>query len=559
VNSMTIFTIILCAGKVDISNLPIGTNISNATIPVNGKPVIAWILDDLIRKGFRENIHVVVRSEDKKLQMLLLHVYAKKAGVNCIPLVEPSSILVSLWAGLSSLSDEGAVQIILGDTLIRDDFECKQNMVYVGEVDDSKRWCLALMDEHGELTDLIDKKENQYLSRQALAGYYFFTDTSLLKSAVKQSLESGEKELSAAIRLYMKEKPIQTCHAKEWYDFGHIDNLLNAKRSLMRPRYFNQLEINPVLNTIKKNSENTEKLRDELDWYLQIPDELKALTPRILHYETQGNQVEITQEYYGYPTLSEIYVYSDLHPENWMIILRHLIRIHEQFCKYKVVMPSDTLVDMYITKTEKRLTSLMQSQYWSNLLNRKEVIYNGKIYQNFGLLRPFIETVVEEMKQDFSPCIIHGDFCFSNILYDFANQIVRLIDPRGSFGVKGIYGDPRYDMAKLRHSVAGMYDFIVSDLFDVRESEDGFQGEIFNMQNLSPVIENFDQKLLENGYNVQHIKLIEGLLFISMLPLHQDYPKRQLMMFLTGIVRLNEVKEFYMLQQESQLQKPYTV
>jgi dTDP-glucose pyrophosphorylase len=556
---MTIFTIILCAGKVDISNLPIGTNISNATIPVNGKPVIAWILDDLIRKGFRENIHIVVRAEDKKLQMLLLCVYAKKAGVKYIPLVEPSNILVSLWAGLSSLSDEGAVQIILGDTLIRDDFECKQDMVYVGEVDDSKRWCLALMDEHGWLTELIDKKENQYLSRQALAGYYFFADTPLLKSAVKQSLESGEKELSAAIRLYMKEKPIQTRRAKEWYDFGHIDNLLNAKRNLMRPRYFNQLEINPVLNTIKKNSENTEKLRDELDWYLQIPDELKALTPRILHYETQGNQVEITQEYYGYPTLSEIYVYSDLHPENWMIILRHLIRIHQQFCKYKAVMPSDVLVDMYITKTEKRLVTLMQSAYWHDLLNRKEIIYNGRAYQNFGLLRPFIETVVEEMKQDFLPCIIHGDFCFSNILYDFANQIVRLIDPRGSFGVKGIYGDPRYDMAKLRHSVAGMYDFIVSDLFDVRESEDGFQGEIFNMQNLNPVIENFDQKLVESGYNLQHIKFIEGLLFISMLPLHQDYPKRQLMMFLTGIVRLNEVKEFYTLQQESQLRKPFTV
>jgi len=556
---MAISTIILCAGKVDISNLPIGTNISNATIPVNGKPVIAWILDDLIRKGFRENIHIVVRAEDKKLQMLLLCVYAKKAGVKYIPLVEPSNILVSLWAGLSSLSDEGAVQIILGDTLIRDDFECKQDMVYVGEVDDSKRWCLALMDEHGWLTELIDKKENQYLSRQALAGYYFFADTPLLKSAVKQSLESGEKELSAAIRLYMKEKPIQTRRAKEWYDFGHIDNLLNAKRNLMRPRYFNQLEINPVLNTIKKNSENTEKLRDELDWYLQIPDELKALTPRILHYETQGNQVEITQEYYGYPTLSEIYVYSDLHPENWMIILRHLIRIHQQFCKYKAVMPSDVLVDMYITKTEKRLVTLMQSAYWHDLLNRKEIIYNGRAYQNFGLLRPFIETVVEEMKQDFLPCIIHGDFCFSNILYDFANQIVRLIDPRGSFGVKGIYGDPRYDMAKLRHSVAGMYDFIVSDLFDVRESEDGFQGEIFNMQNLNPVIENFDQKLVESGYNLQHIKFIEGLLFISMLPLHQDYPKRQLMMFLTGIVRLNEVKEFYTLQQESQLRKPFTV
>ena len=552
---MTISTIILCAGKVDISNLPIGTNISNATIPVNGKPVIAWILDDLIRKGFRENIHIVVRAEDKKLQMLLLCVYAKKAGVKYIPLVEPSNILVSLWAGLSSLSDEGAVQIILGDTLIRDDFECKQDMVYVGEVDDSKRWCLALMDEHGWLTELIDKKENQYLSRQALAGYYFFADTPLLKSAVKQSLESGEKELSAAIRLYMKEKPIQTRRAKEWYDFGHIDNLLNAKRSLMRPRYFNQLEINPILNTIKKNSENTEKLRDELDWYLHIPDELKVLTPRILHHEVRGNRVEIIQEYYGYPTLSEMYVYSDLHPENWVIILRHLLKIHQQFCKYKTVMPDDTLTDMYIKKTEKRLAALMQSSYWHDLLNRKEIIYNGKVYQNFGLLKPLIEMIVEEMKQDFSPCIIHGDFCFSNILYNFVNQIIRLIDPRGSFGAKGIYGDPRYDMAKLRHSVAGMYDFIVSDLFEVREDKDGFQAEIFNMQNLNPVIENFDHKLIENGYNIQHIKLIEGLLFISMLPLHQDYPKRQLMMFLTGIVRLNEVKEFYVSQKEFQPQK----
>jgi len=552
---MTIFTIILCAGKVDISNLPIGTNISNATIPVNGKPVIAWVLDDLIHKGFKENIYVVVRSEDEKLQVLLSRVYAKKAGVKFISVIEPSCILVSLQAGLSLLPDEGAVQIILGDTLICDNFECKKDMVYVGKVNESKRWCLALTDEQGLLTDLIDKKENQHLSRQALAGYYFFTDTALLKSAVKHSLESGEKELSSAIRLYMKQKPIQTCHAKEWYDFGHIDNLLNAKRSLMRPRYFNQLEINPILNTIKKNSENTEKLRDELDWYLHIPDELKVLTPRILHHEARGNRVEIIQEYYGYPTLSEMYVYSDLHLENWVIILRHLLKIHQQFCKYKTVMPDDTLTDMYIKKTEKRLAALMQSSYWHDLLNRKEIIYNGKVYQNFGLLKPLIEMIVEEMKQDFSPCIIHGDFCFSNILYDFVNQIIRLIDPRGSFGAKGIYGDPRYDMAKLRHSVAGMYDFIVSDLFEVREDKDGFQAEIFNMQNLNPVIENFDHKLIENGYNIQHIKLIEGLLFISMLPLHQDYPKRQLMMFLTGIVRLNEVKEFYVSQKEFQPQK----
>ncbi|MDW8465868.1 MAG: hypothetical protein RML35_06715 [Chloroherpetonaceae bacterium] len=149
------------------------------------------------------------------------------------------------------------------------------------------------------------------------------------------------------------------------------------------------------------------------------------------------------------------------------------------------------------------------------------------------------------MQQSFSPCIMHGDLCFSNILYDVSNQIVRLIDPRGSFGEKGIYGDPRYDMAKLRHSVAGLYDFIVADMFEAREEKQEFRVEIFDAQNLKEIIADFNQQLEENGYNVQHIKLIEGLLFISMLPLHQDYPKRQLMMFLTGIMRLNEVKEHY--------------
>jgi len=45
----------------------------------------------------------------------------------------------------------------------------------------------------------------------------------------------------------------------------------------------------------------------------------------------------------------------------------------------------------------------------------------------------------------------------------------------------------------------------------------------------------------EAGYDLEHIAFIEGLLFISMLPLHQDTPRRQRMMYLTGLSRLNEV------------------
>ena len=43
------------------------------------------------------------------------------------------------------------------------------------------------------------------------------------------------------------------------------------------------------------------------------------------------------------------------------------------------------------------------------------------------------------------------------------------------------------------------------------------------------------------NWNVDEIKMIEGLLFISMLPLHSDNLERQLALFCIGIERLNEI------------------
>ena len=53
--------IILCAGPINFTNLPVATNQSNAMLAINGLPVIGWILNDLITKGI-ENIVVVHHS-----------------------------------------------------------------------------------------------------------------------------------------------------------------------------------------------------------------------------------------------------------------------------------------------------------------------------------------------------------------------------------------------------------------------------------------------------------------------------------------------------------------
>ncbi len=137
-------------------------------------------------------------------------------------------------------------------------------------------------------------------------------------------------------------------------------------------------------------------------------------------------------------------------------------------------------------------------------------------------------------------CFVHGDFCLSNIMYDLNNRIIKLIDPRGYFGELSVYGDIKYDIAKLRHSFCSYYDFIVADLFNVKEVKSNsfnFQVNVDDRHNKIATI--FDKTVQSNKYNLEMIKVFESLLFFSMLPLHSDNFERQKAMYLTGIELIN--------------------
>jgi hypothetical protein len=109
---------------------------------------------------------------------------------------------------------------------------------------------------------------------------------------------------------------------------------------------------------------------------------------------------------------------------------------------------------------------------------------------------------------------------------------IKLIDPRGSFGKKGIWGDQLYDLAKLRHSYHGMYESIITDEFRMGRVHNQFSYDIM------PSIIDFDYSPI---FNDVRVKLIEGLIFIGMCSRHYDSLPRQKIMYLTGLEILNEV------------------
>ena len=111
-----------------------------------------------------------------------------------------------------------------------------------------------------------------------------------------------------------------------------------------------------------------------------------------------------------------------------------------------------------------------------------------------------------------------------------------MIDPRGEFGIPGIYGDPRYDLAKLSHSFSDGYDFIVSDRFTVALSTDAhieFSSEMSTYHDQVRSI--FETLMLPDLFLRKQVLAIQALLFLSMLPLHMDKPKRQLAMLAIGM------------------------
>ncbi|MDD5362971.1 MAG: hypothetical protein PHN88_12610 [Ignavibacteria bacterium] len=531
--------VILAAGKIENNQIPIVSNNNNSMLPVNGKPVINWILEDLTERSDAK-INIVVREENQFLINNIEHLYGSSKQVNSVILKDSKCILESLLKGIEHEKDAALVQVVLGDTLIKDNIKYYDDFVYAGYVNDSNRWCLANI-QNGYIKDLADKRDKKGREFTALAGFYQFTNLKILKESIRTSLKNNCKELSAALLMYNKQLPIKVRIAKEWYDFGHIENFIRSKHKLLQSRFFNSFEIDEYANTLTKSSENN-KIIDEYNWFVNIPAELKIFTPRIIKTFRKNNKFHFVQEYYGYNNLAELYIYSDLHYENWISIVNKIFQVHNEFKKYKGNISKKNLFDIYFGKTEERIKNLRERDAdWAKILDYHYLQINGKRYPGFSLIKNKIKRKVERLISKHESTIIHGDFCFSNILFDVNNQVIRVVDPRGSFGKKGIYGDPRYDIAKLRHSISGLYDYIITDNFKCRIKNNKIDYKIFSSAKQNKIMDYFDETLISEGYDLDEIKLIEGLLFISMLPYHDKKIQRQILMYSTGIKILNEL------------------
>ena len=543
-NYDNIHVLILSAGKIEKELESIFGSIPSGLIPLHGKPVIFRIIDKLLKEGFKK-ISITTGFKKEILEKIISEQYEGRMKINFVTTSFEKPPGNSILTAIEKIQ-ESKLLVILGDTLVENELSelIQKNNDFVltsNNFEIPENWCVVTS-KGGKLDLVFDKKKDLEKTDEqyALVGVYHFDDLTSLKHAYAKFNHQERIEISDLIKKYKEQKVISAPICEQWYDAGHVENYFVSKQMLLKARYFNSLRFDRSLEIVTKTSENAEKLIDEIEWYKQIPADLSKLIPKIIDFN-QSKKPALKLEYIKHPTLAELWLYSDFSSKLWMEILEKLFEILNQFKKY----PNSVYVDdynfIYKTKTENRINELISSnESFKQMLKSDTLFINGKKYRNWSAIKEEIGLKTDELYHEKDNCLIHGDLCFSNIFCSFKNKDFKLIDPRGRWG-NGMFGDLKYDVAKIRHSVVGGFDTITNGLCFASLTENNqITMKVFEPKNHQEVCKYLDE-LIQNQWNLDEIKLIEGLLFISMLPLHKDHFERQLALYSVGIQRLNEV------------------
>lgn len=438
---------------------------------------------------------------------------------------------------LQSINEKDTEIIInFGDTIVTDKIPNLDNWFFYSIRDENESWTYFTFDNE-RISNIYDKSLRPSVKQgNVFTGVFCFSDAQLLK---RYLLECDNFEIDSfyqALLKYSEVIPLKGILTKEWLDIGHPQEYWNTQK-MVKSRAFNNITLDSKRGVIEKTSKDADKLIGEIKWYLKLPSELEYCSPRIFSYSLAYDKPFAKMEYYPYHTIHELLLYGDIGIDRWNVIFNHVKFIFEEFSKYEVrdcARIENSLREMYIKKTITRMDHISKIEYFKDFFNNR-IIINGVKYKPLSEIEKILETELTRLCNIHKFNIIHGDLCFTNLLIDENLQSIKLIDPRGKFGSFDIYGDRRYDLAKLFHSMDGCYDRIIDNMFDlsVDKTEINFKIKKGKESELMELFITVFEDII--GSERDNIEIIEGTLFLTMIPLHKEKQNRTYVMLGTAL------------------------
>lgn len=322
-------------------------------------------------------------------------------------------------------------------------------------------------------------------------------------------------------------------------DLREERSLLDYLSGQMDARHFNAMVRDDY--TITKRSTDRAKLKREYDFYQAVSPRMRMFLVQPFEFEDDGEVASYRMERLSIPDMAMQWVHGAFQPHEFALFLRHIFYFLESRTAKHVSSADLAAVqeELYIGKVRRRIAELKALPAYKDLAPHFESAFGG-----IDALVQRYESMLARTRAGLRGdqlVIGHGDPCFSNILYSKTNQYLKLIDPRGGSSEIDLYTDPFYDVAKISHSVLGQYDFINQGKFEISVA-DTLKPELRIEQDAFEWAQSMFLSQLESaGYNAKVVRLCEASLFISMLPLHIDNPRKVLGFALRGSSILDEL------------------
>ena len=136
--------------------------------------------------------------------------------------------------------------------------------------------------------------------------------------------------------------------------------------------------------------------------------------------------------------------------------------------------------------------------------------------------------IIYHLMEDFTPCIVHGNFYFENAVRSKNNLII--INPRSSFGNgPSILGDPRCDLTKIKVSTRGVLNCIDKGAFLVyRCVDNSIDYDILGAWDRDIPLQLINKYAESSGVNPLELDLFEGSIYLLAMSLFKEDLKKRL-------------------------------
>jgi len=358
---------------------------------------------------------------------------------------------------------------------------------------------------NGKIQKILEKGivDPDYLHVGVVGVYDYSKFWRKLKNMVEaNSYENGLSDYHVINEMIEEGIDFKIHEFHQWYDVGNIESLKIARE-----------KINDTFHILDKPEEALFIIDNIVYKHFSDPNNISKRVKRTKFLEGLVPKIrQSTSNFYTYK-----YVDGDLFAD--VATPSNIIELIE-WGKDKLWRKSNEVsqkefkkvcYDFYYNKTKDRVQEFIKSRG----VEDTEAKINGDLIPGSNTLLDLIDFdwLTNTYQTNF-----HGDFILDNIIK--TEKGFCLLDWRQDFGGLLRSGDMYYDFAKLNHNLTINHGIINDNQFSITIRDNQITCDIHRLERLVRCQEVYWRYIEKEGYDIKKVKILTGLIWLNMSPLH---------------------------------------